>query len=273
MSTMRINHVTNCLKDLRNVIDELIKNYASSYEHYDLLYKEAEMNLIISEESREDICESRHFKNTQLELYDYKKPLNTLKNLAQTQNELMLVKHAALIENMLIEVFRSLTEFTDRVDYFEIFFSEGKKLSDSYLAANKINEISDKAINVKKMDFWYLYETIRTMRNSIAHGDPLFTLRYNRIQKFNKSINMIINEYELNNGSSKKFYPTLIHPTFARDSEWYCHLSSDLRHSLELNEQCIKFVEEVRHLYLSYGDKNSLTEHELYTGRPLRKWC
>lgn len=272
MSTMRINYVTHCLKDLKLVIEELINNYTNSYEHYNSVYKEAEMNLIENEKNSEEIGESLHFTNTQLELYAHKKPMNTLKNLAQTQNELMLVKHAALIENMLIELFRSLTQFEGREDYFENYFSEDKKLSDSYLAANKINELTDKAINVKKLQFWYLYETIRTMRNSIAHGDPLFILRYSRIQKFNKSINMIKNEREINNGRIKHLYPTLIHPTFASDSKWYCCLSSDLEHALELNNKCLEFVREIRELYLSYGYKNRLTDHELYAGKPFSKW-
>ncbi|MGB3750762.1 MAG: hypothetical protein WA945_04290 [Arcobacteraceae bacterium] len=272
MSLMKINYVHNELKKLTPVIINLISNYNNNFKEYDFRYKEVENSFIKKEQ---DIQESGKLDM----LYDviqekrvYTEPFDDLKSFAQFQNELMLVKHTALIENMIISIFRCLINLLQKYDYHNKYFIEQKNFSDSFVAVNKINELTDSKINLCKINCWDLIKTMKIIRNPIAHGEALFTISYRRAKKFNKEIDMINMFSKVNEGVLKDKHSSLLQPTYENKSKWFCHLSSDIKNLLKLNKKCLEFVEETKKLYLSYGNENNLAVNELYECKAYNKY-
>lgn len=233
MSLMRINHTLNEVERLQDVIEKLNINYESDFKEHDS-----------HAETSADEIEYGTF--------------------AQFQNELILVKHVALIENMIINIFRGLVILRARKDYWEEYFDNEENFTDIFVSINKISELTNKEINIKKLKFWYFYEIMRTIRHTIAHGDPLFIMSYKRVNKFNSNINIIFPYSEKNEGSLRKFYPSLLNPTYSSKSKWHCHLANNLTSLVDLNKQCYDFSNDIRNLYLSFGYKNNYSKHEIY---------
>lgn len=59
-------------------------------------------------------------------------------------------------------------------------------------------------------------------------------------------------------------YPTLLHPTCANKSDWFCHLSDELSALTELNNRSLGFINETKLLFLDFGKKMGFSDHELY---------
>jgi len=258
MSIIRINYVKNEIKKLKSVIENLLKNYESDFKKYDLAYERVKDTL----ENKKQIAETNNkmdeFSDIIEEENKYLNPIEDLKTFAQFQNELILVKHAALIENMILSLFEYLVNHLHHKDYKSEYFGEDK-FSDIFVAINKIAELTNNAIEIKKLKFWYYYETMRTMRHSIAHGDPLFKISYRRLNKFNEKIDIIFPYSEINEDiHTRNMYPSLIHLTYSNTAKWYCHLSNNINSLAILNSECFNFVDEVRELLLSYGKHNNL---------------
>lgn len=269
MSLMRINHVRNEIRKLEAVINNLTKNYHVNFKEYDSQLQGVEgfFNEKMKEAQNSQNWDTLYDINTKKRIYT--QPLDNLESLAKFQNELMLVKHAALIENMIVKIFWCLICLLKKEEYKNKYFIEINNFSDSFEAASKISELTDGTINLKKTKFWYLYETLKTIRNSIAHGDPLFEMSYRRAMKFNAEIDIIYLSSEKNRCEhTKDIYPSLLHPTKDKKSIWFCCLKSDLSGLNKLNSKCLIFVEEVRNIYLEYGSQNGFSTHQLYGCRP-----
>lgn len=267
---MRINHIKNEIKKLSLVIENLIINYKNNFNEYDSKYKEVQNSFIKREKVAQETENWNMLYDINQEKRVYTDPLDSLKSLAQFQNELMLVKHVALLESMIINTFKCLIDLLQNQDYKNKYFIEQKNFSDSFEATNKISELTGKKINLKKLKFWKLYETMKIIRNTIAHGDPLFVISYKRLKKFNENIN-IISAYSEKNEDTNQMYPSLLHPTYSNKSQWYCHLSDDIHQLSLLNKKCLEFTEETRELFLSYGREKTISDHELYGCRPYNK--
>lgn len=259
----------NEIRKLGAVISNLTKNYHANFKEYDSQLRDVEGFF------DERVKEAQDSQNWEA-LYDinkekriYTQPLESLESLAKFQNELMLVKHAALIESMIVKIFWCLICLLKKDEYKNKYFIEVGSFSDSLEAASKISELTCGMINLKKSKFWYFYETLKTIRNSIAHGDPLFEMSYRRAIKFNTKIDIIYLSSEKNrNEHTEDLYPSLFHPTYENKSTWFCCLKSDLSSLNELNSRCLNFVEEVRTIYLEYGVQSGLSTHQLYGCRP-----
>lgn len=255
MSLMRINHVKNELKNLNYIINKLIENYEADFKDY---VSEFEKKAAQDQENEAEIFKQK---------IEFGRDINNLKTFAQFQNELILVKHVALIESMIIQIFRHLVILLGLIDYQKEYFNpESKdKFSDVFVAVNKISDITEKMLNIKKMKFWYLYKIMRDIRHSIAHGEPLFIMQYRKIKDFNEKINIIHPYSEKNEDQSIiKIFPSLLHPTYSNKSKWYCHLSNKINGLPNLNKECCGFVEEINKLYLSYGESKNILEHDLF---------
>ncbi len=269
MSLMRINHVRNEIRKLEAVISNLTKNYHVNFNEYDSQLRGVEgfFDERVKEAQDSQSWDALYDINKEKRIYT--QPLESLESLAQFQNELMLVKHAALIESMIVKIFWCLTCLLKKDEYKNKYFMNIGSFSDSLEAASKISELTHGMINLKKSKFWYLYETIKTIRNSIAHGDPLFEMSYRRAIKFNATIDVIHLSSEKNTcEDTKSMYPSLFHPTYENKSIWFCCLKSDLSSLNELNSRCLNFVEEVRIIYLEYGAHSGLSTHQLYGCQP-----
>ena len=259
MSLMRINYIHKEIKKLKPVIQNLITNYNNDFQKYDSEYIKFEKEELIQESKNNNMS-----YDIQQEKNKYLDSLDDLKSLAQFQNELMLVKHMALLENCIINTFKCLIDLSQHQEYKKTYFIEIENFSDSFIASNKIKELTDGKIDLKKIKFWDLYETMKTIRNSIAHGEPLFIISYNRVKRFNKEINIIFPYSEKNEDKPRNGFPSLIHPTYEKNSKWFCHLSDDISNLSELNKKCLEFIEEIKNLYLSYGKHKKISKHELY---------
>lgn len=274
MSLMRINHTSNEMRKLAAVINNLKNNYNNNFKEYDLKLLEADAanSFLEREKVAQDTENWDMLYEINKEKRAYTDPLDDLKSLAQFQNELMLVKHTALIESMIINLFRCLAYLAQNNEYIKKYFVENNSFSDSFEAVNKIAELTDKEINLKKSKFWDIYVTLKTIRNAIAHGEPLFVISYRRAMKFNKIIDMI-SIYSENDECeyTKSMYPSLLHPTHKDKSNWFCHLTDNLNGLAELNTKCLGFVEETKEIFLSYGNKKGISEHELYGCKPYNK--
>ena len=269
---MRINHVRNEIEKLSLVIENLISNYNNNFKEYDLKCKEVKDFFIEKEDKTRDTGNSDELFDINGVRRVYPNPLNDLKSLAQFQNELMLVKHVALIESMIVNMFKCLIDLLQNHEYKKKYFIEQTNFSDSFEAANKIFELTGKKIDLKKLKFWCLYETMKTIRNTIAHGNPLFIISYRRLNKFNEEINIISVYSEKNEDvHTNQMYPSLLHPTYSNKSQWHCHLSDDISRLSLLNKKCLEFTNEARELYLSYGRENIISDHELYGCTPDNK--
>lgn len=272
MSLMRINHTSNEIRRIEVVICNLISNYDRDFKEYDSKSLDVENYFL----ERGEIAQKSEGWDVLYEISKeevaYDRPLEDFRSFSQFQNELILVKHVALIENMIVSIFRCLVHLLQNVKYMKKYFVDVENFSDSFVAVNKISELTNKKIDLKKSKFWSLYETMKTIRNTIAHGDPLFVISYRRAKKFNNEIGMISmcserNECELTKG----MYPSLLHPTYKNASTWYCCLTSDLHALPKLNSRCLQFVEETKNLYLAYGKENGISKHELYGCKPYGK--
>ncbi|WP_233080242.1 hypothetical protein [Rheinheimera soli] len=272
MSLMRMNHVQNELKKLAGVINKLIENYDLNFREYDQTYSSVESSFkdrkILAEKNKDfDLLHEIHIEEN-----NYTATQKNLNSLAQFQNELMLVKHVALIENMIVSLFWCLTRMFQHSEYEKKYFSEGINFSDSLEAASKICEMTNRVINLKKHKFWYFHETMKSIRNVIAHGDPLFVMSYRRVNKFNEKIDLIQFNSEKNECVyTNRMHPSKIHPTFDSKSNWYCNLKNDLNGLVKLNEICLEFVEEVKASYMKYGESNGISIHNLYGCLPIHQ--
>ncbi|SBT60926.1 Uncharacterised protein [Plesiomonas shigelloides] len=270
MSLMRMNYVKREITKLSGVIKKLIENYHSDYKEYDERYSSVKRSFI---ERKNAAQENKNFDllyEINIEEREFTEPCQNLKSLAQFQNELMLVKHVALVENMIVNLFWCLTTMYQHSEYKTRYFSDGMNFSDSFEAASKINEMTNGKIALKKYKFWYLYETMKTIRNVIAHGDPLFVITLSRVKKFNNEIDLIQLNSEKNECVyTMDMYPSKIHPSYNSKSKWYCSLKNDLHGLIKLNEICFMFVEDVRNSYIMFGKDNGLTTHEIYGCTPI----
>jgi hypothetical protein len=266
MSILRINHTKNELITLNSVIGKI-----TEFQNRDLPKRTPESKNINKDDHNGEPNNTQNpnlISKTEVEMEEYIEPTKVLKSLAKFQNELMLVKHTALIENMIINVFRNLVLLKKNAEYEKMYFIDNKNFSDGYLATNLIKELTNGILNFKKCKFWYLYETMKTIRNTIAHGDPLFVMSYGRVTKFNKEIDIIARLSEKNedrDGHQIGNYPSLLHPTNDTKSNWFCTINSNLGEIQKLNTKCIQFTEEVRKLYLNYGRDANFSDHELYS--------
>ncbi|MGA1941323.1 hypothetical protein [Arcobacter sp. YIC-310] len=262
MSLMRINYVRNEMKKLSLLIEDLIRNYDRDLKEYDSDYTQVKEELDLKLKRSEG---TEEFYDNVQEQIEYEKPINDIKTFSQFQNELILVKHVALIENMIINLFEHLVYIHKTKEYKEKYFDDKEHFTDIFIAIKKIAEITEKKVNIKKIKFWKYYETMRCIRHSIAHGDILFELSYRRLKNFNEEINLIHPYGEIEDDEfSKKFSPTKLHPTFDNKSTWYCHLVDNINSLGILNEKCLGFIEEIRESYLSYGDESQIDIHTLY---------
>jgi hypothetical protein len=249
MTIMRANHIINELKKLGPVIEKLISTYDSTFNEYD---SDERLNF-----------ETKLFTPEADEYYDNR---DLCKKFSQFQIELMLVKHVALIENMIVEIFRHLScHLLNNEEYKNKYFSEGAKFSDLMLAVNKISILTSKKIIIKKMEFWCLLELMRTIRHHIAHGEPAFIIPHNKAIKFNYQINILKLISEINEcADSKEMYPTLLHPTYGIKSNWLCCASENIHELKKLNLLFIRFAEEIREKYISYGEEMKISQHAIY---------
>lgn len=249
MTVMRANHVINELKKLGPVIEKLISTYDSIFREYD------------SDEMHN--FETAPFTSEADEYYNNR---DVCKKFSQFQIELMLVKHVALVENMIVEIFRHLTcHLLNNDEYRNEYFAEGTNFSDSMLAANKISVLTGKKIRIKKMDFWCLLELMRTIRHHIAHGEPAFIIRRDKAIEFNEQIHIIQLISEINEcARSKEMYPTLLHPTNNNKSNWLCCASENIHELPKLNLLFLKFAEDIRKEYIAYGEAAGFPQHEIY---------
>jgi predicted CopG family antitoxin len=94
---MRINHVRNELKSLSDVIASLINTHKRELADYNTQASERERNLT----EREGVTHSQQewdaLHEINLEKHINTQPLKVIESLAKLQNELILVKHVALI--------------------------------------------------------------------------------------------------------------------------------------------------------------------------------
>ena len=270
MSLMRMNHVQREIKKLADVIKKLVENYNVDFMGYDERFRSVESSFVDRKNAAQANKDYDLLYEINKEERKFTEPQENLKSLAQFQNELMLVKHVALIENMIVNLFWCLTKMLQHSSYEMEYFSEEMNFSDSFEAASKINELTNGAMNLKKYKFWYLYETMKTIRNVVAHGDPLFVITHRRVEKFNRKIDLIQLSSEKNECiHTKSMYPSKLHPTYDNKSKWYCCLKSDLRGLVQLNEMCLEFVEDVRSSYIRYGESNGMSTHEIYGCLPI----
>jgi hypothetical protein len=113
-----------------------------------------------------------------------------------------------------------------------------------------------------------IFETLKPIRNTIAHGDPLFVISYRRAIEFNKQIDLIHLSSEKNEcPHTKNLHPSRFNPTHQPTSKWFCSLKSDLEGIAQLNQTCSDFVEEVRNLYLRFGELQGISVDMLYACR------
>lgn len=253
MTVMRANYVINEIRKLGLVAEKLISTYDSIFKEYDSdEISNFEMNSLTSEAegyyNNRDVCGK----------------------FSQFQIELMLVKHVALIENMIVEIFRHLTCYLlNNDEYRNEYFKEGTNFSDSMVAANKISVLTDKKIRIKKMEFWCLLELMRTIRHHIAHGEPAFTIRREKAMKFNEQVNIIQLIFEINKcARSNKMHPTLLHPTNDNKSDWLCCVSSNIHELTKLNILFLKFAKDIRAVYIEYGKAAGFSQHQIYGKMP-----
>lgn len=271
MSLMRMNHVRSEIEKLAAVVKKLVENYKSDFREYDERYSSIESSFVDRKNAAQKNQDFDLLHEINKEERKFTDPQKNLKSLAQFQNELMLVKHVALIENMIVNLFWCLTKILQHSEYEKEYFSEEMNFSDSFEAASKINEMTNGVISLKKYKFWYLYETMKTIRNVVAHGDPLFIMTHRRVEKFNSKIDLIQLSSEKNECPyTKDMYPSKLHPNYDSKSKWYCCLKSDLHGLIQLNEICFEFVEDVRNSYISYGESNGMSTHEIYGCLPIR---
>uniref|UniRef100_UPI00200D75D5 hypothetical protein n=1 Tax=Pseudomonas sp. MWU13-2105 TaxID=2935074 RepID=UPI00200D75D5 len=247
MSLMRMNHVRNELKSLNDVIASLIKNHERDLTEYNTQASDSEGNFT----ERESMAHSQQdwdaLREIHLEKLNNTQPLKVIESLAKLQNELILVKHVALIESMIVQTFWCLTHLLSHQEYQEKYFSDETNFSDGLEAASKIQELTNGEVKLKPLKFWYIFETLKPIRNTIAHGDPLFVISYRRAKKFNKQIDLIHLCSEKNEcPHTKSLYPSRLHPSYEPTSKWFCSLKSDLGGIAQLNKKCSDFVEEVR---------------------------
>jgi len=214
MSLTRINHVVNELKKLKYVIEKLINNYESDFKEFD---EKHEFNAFDTDDANIE------------EKIKYINKINDLKSFAQFPSELILVKHVALIESMIINVFRRLTIILDNKKCHEKYFIKRNNFSNVHVSIKEISDMTEKEIDMENMEFWYYYGIMKTIRNSVAHGNPLFTIKYEELNKFNSKINIIHRYSEKNECSTtKNQFPSLLYPTHSIGSIWYCHLSKEI---------------------------------------------
>ncbi|PNY72321.1 hypothetical protein [Pseudomonas fluorescens] len=268
MSLMRMNHVRNELKSLSDVIASLIKNHERDLTEYNTQASESESNFT----ERESMAHSQQdwdaLREIHIEKLNNTQPLKVIESLAKLQNELILVKHVALIESMIVQTFWCLTHLLSHQEYQEEYFSEQTNFSDGFKSASKILELTNGELNLKSSKFWSIFETLKPIRNTIAHGDPLFIISYRRATKFNKQIDLIHLSSEKNECShTKSLYPSRPHPSYEPTSKWFCSLKSDLGGIVQLNKKCIDFVEEVRSQYLKFGELRGISKDMLYACR------
>ncbi|EOE6856854.1 hypothetical protein ACKS2G_003364 [Cronobacter sakazakii] len=104
MSLMKINHVRKEIKKLEAVIINLTKNYHVNFKEYDSQLQGIEgfFNEKMKEAQNSQNWDTLYDINTEKRIYT--QPIENLDSLAKFQNELMLVKHAALIENMIVKI-------------------------------------------------------------------------------------------------------------------------------------------------------------------------
>ncbi|PMX05448.1 hypothetical protein C1X60_27715, partial [Pseudomonas sp. FW215-L1] len=161
-----------------------------------------------------------------------------------------------------------LTHLLSHQEYREKYFSDQINFSDGFEAASKIQELTNGEIKLKSLKFWDIFETLKPIRNTIAHGDPLFVMSYRRAIKFNKQIDLIHLDSEKNECiHTKGLYPIHIHPSYEPNSKWFCNLKSDLEAIDQLNKKCSDFVEEFRNLYLKFGACKGISNNMLYACR------
>lgn len=114
---MRMNHVKNELKSLSDVIASLIKNHERDLTEYNTQASESESNFT----GRESMAHSQQDWDTLHEIHIERlsstQPLKTIESLAKLQNELILVKHVALIESMIVKTFWCLTHMLSHQEY------------------------------------------------------------------------------------------------------------------------------------------------------------
>ena len=265
MSLMRINYVRNEIKKLSIVIENLIKNYDRDYKKFDSEYKSVKNVLkqkIMDAEKKSDW--ETHTDLIQEET-TYLKYIENIKNLAQFQNELILVKHVALIESMIIVLFEHLIYLTKNKKFRKEFFEDIVNFSDIHIAIKKIASLTENKIKIKNFSFWKYYETMRTIRHFIVHGEPLFEISYRRLNEFNEKLNLIKPDSEIEEDQDyQKFSPIRLYPTYDIKSKWFCHLSDDITQLLMLNKMSLDFVEDVRNSYLIYCEINNISDSELY---------
>lgn len=268
MSLMRINHVRNELKSLSTVIASLIKNHERDLTEYNTQASEREINFTERESMAHSQQDWNSLREIHLEKFDNAQPLRVIESLAKLQNELILVKHVALIESMIVQTFWCLTHLLSHQEYKKQYFLDQTNFSDGFEAASKIQELTNNHVKLKSLKFWDIFETLKTIRNTIAHGDPLFVISYRRANKFNKQIDLIHLSSEKNEcPHTKSLYPSRPHPSYEPTSKWFCSLKSDLGGIAQLNKKCIDFVEEVRNQYLKFGEFRGISVHMLYACR------
>ncbi|MFY9258993.1 MAG: hypothetical protein WAO71_00635 [Gallionella sp.] len=249
MSILRINHTKIEIRKFKFVIERLISTYASIFNEYDSTDNQTN----IEDENADDAD------------FSYIDHAVNLKTFAQFQIELILVKHVALVENMLIEIFRHLTCLLNHEKYQKKYFDTKANFSNTHVAVNKIAELTGNKIKIEGMKFWFFYDVMRNIRHHIAHGAPAFKMKHGDVKNFNEQFDLIFLYSEVNEcPATRSFYPSLLHPTHSEKSEWFCHMSDNIKALLELNEEFYKFVEEVREMYISFGDEKEISRHALY---------
>lgn len=256
MSLMSINETRNELRKLTNVIEIIKLNYKNNYEQYDIEYNDIKNDL----EEKLKNCNTDKEYNELIKIE--KKYTEDLKTYSKVQNELIFVKHFFLIENMIIDLFKQVIYLTNDVKYHKEFFIDKNFFNNIITCSKKIKELTKDQMDLSLYPFWKYLILMKEIRNSISHGNILFTMKYKNINFFNnkyfilnnnQKIEFIVKYEELNEDFLMKHqYPTLLHPTYLDNSKWYAHLSDNIEILEILNKEYLKFIEEIRKYYLSY---------------------
>lgn len=250
MSLMRTNYTIRELKEIGKVIHLII-----------------DANTFIFSTKKPTTSDTKAKSSTEI---NHSNPeaceiLDTAKNFARTQVELILFKHVALMETMIVEIFRHLAFNLAKSKVHQEKINRVRHFSNTDSSADYISELTDGHLNIKKMEYWGMYKTSKRIRNTIAHGAPAFTLISDEIDKLNSIARIVEKIAETNKCDlTSSDFPSLIHPTGEAGATWVCVASDNMKELVSLNSQFVEFAEQIRRDYLAFGVAKGFTNHQLY---------
>lgn len=264
MSLISINQTQRELEKLTTTIEILKVNYKNNFKQYSREYSD------IKDDLEEKLANAKTDEEYRELIKTERKYTEDLKSYAQVQNELIFVRHFFLIENMIISIFRHFVYLMNDVETYKKYFVDKSFFNNIEVCSVKIKELTKNEIDLSSYTFWKYFILMKNIRNSISHGDILFTMKYNDIDFFNKKfsissskqkIEFIVKDVELNGDDLMKHqFPILFHPTNSKDSKWFAYLSDKIEILEVLNKEYLEFCKEIRKNYLNYfgNDKNKI---------------